>query len=463
MGLLRWWWGIIVVSIVIVTVGILLSRENPSSALDVMLEHTAFAVGNTLQEPEFKDTMGDLANKTKELEDLVANLSKKTTRRERRDPGLYRIPPPPPPTSTPTTTITTTPNTAKSTGKAKGKGKGKGKKIQYLFYRPRCCSGINNQLEEFWYAFQLAINMGRGLVLPMIAEHVTWTRVEMKDLTPFDEFFDSSVVRQLVPTMTTKEWKQMCNSTFELDIFPKNKNKIVQKGYEKYLNITWQGVQKLVVSSWDDLKDKDLPDCLGVQWPLQLLKGVFNIQRAKTDPPIGGLVEKNPTFEKLRRHTVAAPFIMSYVAPITAKLGKYLAVHVRVGDFKKWCKDSPDPRRCPTDKNMADKVRKTAQQHGITEVFVACDVDFKANVLKWMKEYNPNLNFHTFDSPDEPFKSHVDVTGVAEQQICIDAPVFIGNCWSTWSRTVHEGRYTTGKSCDTTLIWNSETPWCMKK
>lgn len=35
-------------------------------------------------------------------------------------------------------------------------------------------AGINNQIEEFWYATQLALLIGRGVVLPAVAENVTW-------------------------------------------------------------------------------------------------------------------------------------------------------------------------------------------------------------------------------------------------------------------------------------------------
>ena len=35
-------------------------------------------------------------------------------------------------------------------------------------------AGINNQIEEFWYTAQLALLTGHGLVLPAVAENVTW-------------------------------------------------------------------------------------------------------------------------------------------------------------------------------------------------------------------------------------------------------------------------------------------------
>ena len=51
-------------------------------------------------------------------------------------------------------------------------------------------------------------------------------------------------------------------------------------------------------------------------------------------------MERNKPFERLRRHTIAAPHIMKAVAGITKRLGAYLAVHIRVGDFRTWCKSS---------------------------------------------------------------------------------------------------------------------------
>ncbi len=48
-------------------------------------------------------------------------------------------------------------------------------------------------------------------------------------LYPFDLFYDVRVASQLVPTLPLMEWKQRCNSTFELDIYPQRNQKIVQK------------------------------------------------------------------------------------------------------------------------------------------------------------------------------------------------------------------------------------------
>ena len=89
---------------------------------------------------------------------------------------------------------------------------------------------------------------------------------------------------------------------------------------------------------------------------------------------------------------------------------------------------------------MGETIRDTAAAHKIGDVFVACAPHFMGEALPQLKLYNPNLTFHTFTSEEPPFKGHPDVVGMAETQICVDAPVFIGNAWSTWSRTVHQQR-----------------------
>eukprot|EP00667_Euglena_gracilis_P007567 EG_transcript_7643 len=335
---------------------------------------------------------------------------------------------------------------------------------QYIFFRPRCCSGINNQIEEFWYATQLALLIGRGVVLPAVAENVTWDDPTMSRLFPFHLFYDVRVVSQLVPTLPLAEWKRRCNSTFQLDVYPLRNQKIVQKKYEQFLNITYRGVPQLVVKSYKELIGRDLPDCLGVQWPHYLLEGMLATDVFPGDPPLGGLVERNRHFERLRRHTIAAPHIMRAVAQYTRQLGAYLAVHIRVGDFRTWCRTSGKDRlKCPSWREMGTTIATVAAQHGFRQVFVACAPHFMAETLTQLRQYNANLTFQTFKSSEPPFAGHPDVVGMAEIQICVDAPVFIGNAWSTWSRTVHQLRYTSGKKCATTLLWNSPTPWCVDR
>eukprot|EP00668_Euglena_longa_P012040 GGOE01014465.1.p1 GENE.GGOE01014465.1~~GGOE01014465.1.p1 ORF type:complete len:520 (-),score=110.18 GGOE01014465.1:171-1730(-) len=337
-------------------------------------------------------------------------------------------------------------------------------RLQYIFFRPRCCSGINNQIEEFWYATQLALLIGRGVVLPAVAENVTWDDPTMSRLFPFDFFYDVQVVSQLVPTLPLMEWKRRCNSTFQLDIYPLRNPKIVQKKYEQFLNITYKGVPQLVVKSYKDLVGRDLPDCLGVQWPHHLLEGMLATDVFPGDPPLGGLVERNRHFERLRRHTIAAPHIMRAVAQYTRQLAGYLAVHIRVGDFRTWCRTSGKDRlKCPSWREMGTTISSVAAQHGFRKVFVACAPHFMKDTLAQLQLYNSNLTFHTFASNATPFMGHPDVVGMAEIQICVDAPIFIGNAWSTWSRTVHQLRYTGGKKCTTTLLWNSPRPWCVDR
>jgi hypothetical protein len=338
---------------------------------------------------------------------------------------------------------------------------------QFLFFRPRCCSGINNQLEEVWYGMQLALLIGRGIVLPHVAENVTWDDPEMSRLHPFDQFYDVGVVSQLLPTISLQRWKVMCNSTFELDIFPARTPKIVQKKYEQYLKIKFEGVPRLLVSSYRELQNRSLPRCLGVQWPLRLLGGMLQTHLHPGDPPYGGLVERNAQFEVLRRHTIAAPHIMAAVAPITHALGRYLAVHVRVGDFRAWCSKAgkegheANRMRCPSFPQMSDTLRGVAEQHKLTKVFVACAAHYMRDTLLKFQSAIPNLTFHTFHSNEPVFQGHPDVVGMAETQVCIDAPVFIGNAYSTWTRTVHQLRHTSGKRCTTSLLWNYPRPWCV--
>eukprot|EP01012_Entosiphon_sulcatum_P016664 TRINITY_DN21589_c0_g1_i1.p1 TRINITY_DN21589_c0_g1~~TRINITY_DN21589_c0_g1_i1.p1 ORF type:complete len:446 (+),score=39.53 TRINITY_DN21589_c0_g1_i1:31-1368(+) len=331
----------------------------------------------------------------------------------------------------------------------------------YLFYRPRCCSGINNQLEELWYAMHLARLLGRGLVLPMIAESVTWYHIEMDRLFPFDLFFDSTRVQKLMPTITTQQFKERCHSTFQLDAFPSAKNRIVQKKYEMYLGITYEGVPRVVIPDWRALQREKLPACLGVHWPRELLHGSLDQHRWRPgDPPLGCLIERNEKFRLVRAHTVPAQHILRAANSFVQPLGKYIAVHIRVGDFLKWCNGKRDPIKCPTDQEHSAKVRAVAKEHKIYTVFVAAAVDAMPRVIKFLRDSNPEINFVSFRPDTEPFKSHPDVVGVTEQQICANATIFVGNAWSTWTRSVHEMRFLQGKSCTSDLLWGIGSPWC---
>jgi hypothetical protein len=335
---------------------------------------------------------------------------------------------------------------------------------KYLYFRPRYGAGINNQLEEFWYALQLALLIGRGLVLPMIGESITWYKPNLDRLYPFDLFFDAGVVQQLLPVISTEEWKQMCNSTVDVDIFPAKKSQIMQKQYEFHLKINWQGAKRVLVKNWKDFQLQPLPDCLGVQWAHEMIDGTLDRGRLLPgDPPLGGLVERNAQFQVLRRHTIPAPHVMKRIAPFTKMLGRYLAIHVRVGDFRKWCGNARDKVKCPSDEEHALKVKTVANKHQLQRVFVACAPEFMKGTLTYMRTLNPGLEFHIFRPEEEPFRSHPDVVGVAEQQICIEAAVFIGNAWSTWTRSVHELRYTSGRKCETDYLWGIDRPWCVPK
>jgi len=312
-------------------------------------------------------------------------------------------------------------------------------RVQYLFFRPRCCSGINNQLEEFWYGTQLALLIGRGVVLPAVAENVTWDDPSMHRLSPFDLFYDVRSVSRLVPTIPLTEWRRRCNSTLQLDIYPQRNQKIVQKKYEEFLNLTSQGVPRLVVGSWRELLGRQLPDCLGVQWPSYLLGSMLATDVFPGDPPLGGLVERNERFATLRRHTIAAPHIRSAAGAYRASLRPHVAIHVRVGDFRTWCRSSGrDRMKCPSYKEMAATAAAAATRAGYRDVFVASAPNAMPEVLAQLRRLTSNLTFHTFTAPSAPpFRGHPDVAGMVETQICADAPLFIGNAWSTWTRTVH--------------------------
>eukprot|EP01012_Entosiphon_sulcatum_P022705 TRINITY_DN27686_c0_g1_i1.p1 TRINITY_DN27686_c0_g1~~TRINITY_DN27686_c0_g1_i1.p1 ORF type:complete len:431 (-),score=53.64 TRINITY_DN27686_c0_g1_i1:114-1406(-) len=331
---------------------------------------------------------------------------------------------------------------------------------QYVFFRLRYGGGLNNQIEEIIWASHFARSIGRGIVLPHMAEQVTWVRPQMDHLFPFHMFFDVNVLSQLLPTLSLEEWRRLCNSSLEADIFPVKKQKIMQQAYETNLNFTWKGAQRISINTSQELAGLELPDCLGVQWPRHLISGALQRQNYPGDPPIGGLVERDKLFELYRRHIVAAPFIVQAVKPFTASLGRYLAIHVRVGDFLLWCNGAKGTK-CPTYTDMALQLAATTREHNISQVFVACDPTYMNETLGNLSLHNPKLTFHTFSLQVEPFRSHPDIIGMAEQQICIDAPLFIGNAWSTWTRTVHELRYTSKKKCTSTLMWNSKHPWCI--
>eukprot|EP01012_Entosiphon_sulcatum_P025877 TRINITY_DN3123_c0_g1_i5.p1 TRINITY_DN3123_c0_g1~~TRINITY_DN3123_c0_g1_i5.p1 ORF type:complete len:440 (+),score=77.92 TRINITY_DN3123_c0_g1_i5:29-1321(+) len=313
---------------------------------------------------------------------------------------------------------------------------------KYLFFRWRYGGGNNNQLEELMWASYFAQKIGRGVVLIPFAESVTWDRPQMDHFVPFDKIYDVGVFSQLVPTLPLDEWRKLCDSSIALDIFPTAKQVYMQKQFEDNLKINFRNAKRLLVKSYRDVQGKELPDCLGVQFPGDLIEGAIHRKDYPGDPPIGGLVERDPDAERFRRHVVAARYIHEAVKPITAKLGRYLAVHVRVGDFLKWCGGARGTK-CPTYEDMAAQVRSAAAQFNLSRVFVACQPRFLNVTLQKLRN------------------GHPDIIGVAEQQICIDAPVFIANEWSTWSRSVHELRYTGKKKCTTTLIWNSKRPWCI--
>eukprot|EP00667_Euglena_gracilis_P023455 EG_transcript_26468 len=167
---------------------------------------------------------------------------------------------------------------------------------QYIFFRPRCCSGLNNQIEELWYAMQLAAFLGRGIVVPMVAENVTWDDEAMTRLAPLDLFYDVRVLSCFVPTIPLAHWRRQCNATFALHVFPKGREHPMQEQYEDVLNITWRGVPRLVVDSYLDLLERQLPDCLSVQWPAWLLNGTLTPRSYPGDPPFGALAERSAYF-----------------------------------------------------------------------------------------------------------------------------------------------------------------------
>eukprot|EP00667_Euglena_gracilis_P021650 EG_transcript_23827 len=221
----------------------------------------------------------------------------------------------------------------------------------------------------------------------------------MTRLAPLDLFYDVRVLSCFVPTIPLAQWRRLCNATFALHVFPKGREHPMQEQYEDVLNITWRGVPRLVVDSYLDLLERPLPDCLSVQWPACLLNGTLTPRSYPGDPPFGALAERSDYFRALRQHTIPAPHILQAAHSVSATLGAYLAVHVRVGDFDRWCKLSGrNAVRCPSFQQMGRMIRAVTQKHTLRTVFVACAPHLRNYTLTHLQLHNPHLSFHVGNS-----------------------------------------------------------------
>eukprot|EP01013_Petalomonas_cantuscygni_P024175 TRINITY_DN45761_c0_g1_i1.p1 TRINITY_DN45761_c0_g1~~TRINITY_DN45761_c0_g1_i1.p1 ORF type:complete len:514 (+),score=88.37 TRINITY_DN45761_c0_g1_i1:117-1658(+) len=334
-----------------------------------------------------------------------------------------------------------------------------------LYFRPRM-AGVYNQLEEFLHAALLARQLGRRLVLPYIAEAVSWDRNRFDILHPYHDYFDPVFLAGAVATASTKQFLERCNRTVAVDLRPKPNRKHANAEYERRLDINVSGAE---IIDWPLARLKaespTLPDCLGVHWPRHLVAPLLSYKRGKDDPPLVGLAERSTEARRVLRHIWYNPMLLEMAESAARQLGRYLAVHLRIGDFNLWCGGRHVPQRCPTAANVWENIVRHARDVNSTTVFVAVEPRYRANTLRtWRKRVEDEklaLTFVTIADihglNETLFAGRPDVLGTVEHAICAKGDGFLGNAWSTWSRGVHERRYTSGLSCAKEFLFERQT------
>ena len=372
--------------------------------------------------------------------------------------------------------------------------------IPWMFFRPRL-AGFNNQLQEVVAAIALANVLKWGVVLPLFGEQITWDHNIMDRIYPYEDYFDPSVLSKLVPVISTAVWGRQCNRTLDLDISHttcsrKEKRELTNPQYDSRLGIRVKSAEQ--EDNWKTLlaHGPTMPTCFGINWPRCFTKPILRFKSKFGTPKWVLAFETSPAFQKVYRTLVPAKYILSRAKAVVADAGRYLAIHIRIGDFNKWCKqtgvyDYPQHHsflvlvstlpihisiaanihlhphlclrhslggaafKCPSLSSMFNDTLTISRQYDLWKIFISCDPRYIQNVVQqftmWGREANATFSFFTLPASFENFRP--DVKSIAEQTISSHAEVFVGNSYSTWTHTVHYLRRLRNQSCGTSHMW----------
>ena len=332
--------------------------------------------------------------------------------------------------------------------------------VPCMFFRTRL-AGFNNQLQEVVAAIALASTLKWCIVLPFFGEQITWDHNVMDRIYPFEDYFDTSALAKMVPIISTKAWLLQCNRTLDLDISHitcarKEKRDLTNPQYDTRLGIQVKSTTQ--EDNWKTLlgHKASIPACFGLNWPRCFSRPILRFKTRVGTPKWVLAFETSVKFQEVWRTLVPAHYVHSLAMAVVREAKPYIAIHIRVGDFNKWCKQTGGAAfKCPTLPTMFNDTLTISRLYKTSKVFIACDPRYLPGVLSTFgtlqQQEASQLSF--FSLPPAFDKLRPDVKSIAEQTICAHAVAFAGNSYSTWTHTVHYMRRLQNNTCETSHMW----------
>jgi hypothetical protein len=281
---------------------------------------------------------------------------------------------------------------------------------RYLIYSPS--GGFNNQREEMEAAVEIALLLNRTLFVPMAARHTSmWQkyaslRPETNDLVPMDLILDFEYL-----------------SAFDTGVRLVPLNTTVYRHVTRFLKAV--GPNSAAMISPYNMKGPDVIKLRSDRHPLLYLhgKGMYHMFFAVS------------TMVKVRRQTRYAKHMRDMAVRLVEKTFPegFYAMHVRMGD---------SAYRFESDgSTFVGMARSQKWKVGAFPVYVATeplrDAKFFAVIDRNMKtKYSDALDPGLINEFKEAWPKgviRVDMVGILEQLICVQAKRFIGTRTSTFS------------------------------
>jgi len=339
-----------------------------------------------------------------------------------------------------------------------------GKHKKYLTLMP--WEQLNNQLIEFKAACATSFFLNRTLVLPLLGWRKvdTWNfNYEIKDFEwrPMERYYDQEHLKNLpCDFITMEEYKKFFQTYPGTMLFnPVAKATDKQQLIDYYCDLLKFPceAEPVDIKRRQQISKKEIVDSFTLN-DVSLFMGAmfwfYDFERYQPYP----LVEYvnymgNPLYAQIARAMRFSETIRNAVALATSRIpskGGYNAMHVRRGDYYNKCvriKDLTLRSKCyPSAEEMVAKMSEVFDPD--LPVYISTNIGAEKKELAPIEDKFTVIFVFDIFKPEEMKTLDTTEGSFFDQLLCVQAERFIGNFYSSFSRSILELREAQGKNYD---------------
>ncbi|XP_070566142.1 uncharacterized protein [Ptychodera flava] len=319
--------------------------------------------------------------------------------------------------------------------------------------------GPNCQYGYFTSALKYSLSQNRSLVNAVLfMEHDMFNKhSKIKDTKSLEETFDTKMMKEIVNIVTVQEFNEKCNHTVAAIVADPSGGANMTNSFSRSAKL-YRSAFGIALPEYQNLPETEDPladqlqavssmKCVGL-WVHRDHKGDFS-------PAV---------HDKIIKHMELSPDIRKTAGSIRQNVLKgkpYIAIHWRNKPqeiYTAFCKFLGNDENPPCDYykrdvermneisvHLAKSLQKFMKNRNFTQIYVASP-PISTNFVGELRSFAVpnvfsarNITGDVVASIDDE-KNDPYLWSLVEQQICIDADIFIGHYNSTWSQRVRERR-----------------------